>query len=133
MKFQKETIALSIVAALLFSVNCGKSEKKEESAPAVAETPIDPALQKGKEQFANNCASCHGETGLGDGVAAASLNPKPRNFKSPAAEWKNGNTEEGILKTIKNGIPGTGMVSYKSLGDENIKEIAKFVKYLTTK
>ncbi|MCC6275483.1 MAG: cytochrome c, partial [Leptospiraceae bacterium] len=64
---------------------------------------------------------------------AASLNPKPRNFKAPVAEWKNGNTEEGILKTLNNGIPGSGMVSYKSLGADNLKEIAKFVKYLTTK
>lgn len=132
MKFQKETIALSLILALAFAFNCGKSEKKEESTVAPAtEAPLDPALQKGKDAFAMNCSSCHGDNGSGDGPAAASLNPKPRNFKAPAAEWKNGNTEEGILKTLNNGVPGTGMVSYKSLGADNLKEIAKYVKHLT--
>ena len=36
--------------------------------------------KKGKELFINTCASCHGMDGHGDGVAAASLDPKPRNL-----------------------------------------------------
>ncbi|NIP31878.1 MAG: c-type cytochrome [Candidatus Dadabacteria bacterium] len=36
--------------------------------------------KKGKELFLNTCASCHGMKGLGDGVAAVSLDPKPRNL-----------------------------------------------------
>ena len=32
---------------------------------------------KGKESYNQICAMCHGETGKGDGVAAASLDPKP--------------------------------------------------------
>ncbi|MBE7412436.1 MAG: cytochrome c [Leptospiraceae bacterium] len=131
MKLQKLAVVISMVAALIFSLNCGKSEKKEADTSAT-EAPVDPALQKGKDQFSMNCASCHGDHGAGDGIAAASLNPKPRNFKAPAADWKNGNTEEGILKTINEGIPGTGMVSFKSLGADNVKEIAKYVRHLAT-
>ncbi|MCE9501384.1 MAG: cytochrome c [Leptospira sp.] len=123
------------VISFSFATNCGKSEKKEEQAAetsAPAEATLDPSLQKGKELYAMNCASCHGEKGIGDGPAAAALNPKPRNYKAPAAEWKNGNTEAGITKTLKNGLPGTNMVAYKHLGDENIKLIAKYVQHLSS-
>lgn len=35
------------------------------------------ALAAGADLFATNCATCHGETGDGDGPAAAGLDPKP--------------------------------------------------------
>ncbi|RHX88315.1 c-type cytochrome [Leptospira stimsonii] len=129
------SIVIALTSLVLF-LNCGdKSEKPAEtSAPAATETTasaLSPELQKGQEIFLQNCASCHGEKGAGDGAAAASLNPKPRNYKAPAGQWKNGNTEAGVLKTLNNGIPGGPMVAYKFLGDENIKLLAKYVVHLT--
>lgn len=38
------------------------------------------ALASGKTIFETQCASCHGLQGHGDGLAAASLNPKPANL-----------------------------------------------------
>lgn len=38
------------------------------------------ALASGKTIFETQCASCHGLQGRGDGMAAASLNPKPANL-----------------------------------------------------
>lgn len=38
------------------------------------------ALASGKTIFETQCASCHGLQGHGDGMAAASLNPKPANL-----------------------------------------------------
>ena len=40
--------------------------------PASAES-----IARGEPLFAQNCASCHGETGLGDGPAGAALDPAP--------------------------------------------------------
>ncbi len=40
-------------------------------------------LAKGKALFDSNCAPCHGARGAGDGAAAAALNPKPADFKTP--------------------------------------------------
>jgi len=40
----------------------------------------DAAVAAGKEIFAANCIPCHGESGEGNGVAAARLNPKPANL-----------------------------------------------------
>jgi mono/diheme cytochrome c family protein len=56
--------------------------------------PVDPAtvmtanpklLARGEVLFKQNCTSCHGDAGRGDGPAAATLNPKPRNFTQPAS------------------------------------------------
>lgn len=129
------SILIALVSLVLF-MNCGdKSEKPVEttSAPIATETAstLSPELQKGQEIFLQNCSSCHGEKGAGDGAAAASLNPKPRNYKAPASQWKNGKTEVGILKTLNNGIPNSPMVAYKFLGDENLKLLAKYVVHLS--
>lgn len=37
-------------------------------------------MEKGKELYQNNCATCHGASGVGDGIAGANLNPRPANI-----------------------------------------------------
>lgn len=44
----------------------------------------DASLKIGKMQFAKNCASCHGKTGLGDGTKARTLDTHPGDFTSDA-------------------------------------------------
>ncbi|NDF14779.1 hypothetical protein EB061_05600, partial [bacterium] len=57
----------------------------------------------GKELFAAQCVTCHGAGGAGDGVAAAGLNPKPRNF-TVAEGWKNGRKPSQIYTTLTKGL-----------------------------
>jgi len=45
------------------------------------------SIKAGKELFADNCASCHGEKGLGDGEAGKELNPKPANLAMISGKW----------------------------------------------
>jgi mono/diheme cytochrome c family protein len=131
MKLNKILLSASVLAFALTMIACGDKPKEPaattETAPVVA---VDPEIAKGEEIFLQNCASCHGEKGGGDGAAAAALNPKPRNFKAPATEWKNGNTVAAITKTLNEGIKGSPMVAYKHLGNDNIATVAKYVEYL---
>jgi mono/diheme cytochrome c family protein len=131
----KKTILFSTTILLsLLLISCGdKPAPVEEAAvPEVAATTeLDADLQTGKEAFEMTCASCHGEKGDANTPTAAALNPKPRNYTAPAAEWKNGNTVAGVTKTLKEGIKGSTMVSYAHLGDETIGQIAQYVVYLT--
>jgi mono/diheme cytochrome c family protein len=129
---QKIYLSILILASTLFLVACGDKPAPAPETAAVESTSgaMDADLQSGKEAYEMSCATCHGEKGAGDGAAAAALNPKPRNFKAPAAEWKNGSTIAGVSKTLKEGIKGTSMVSYSHLGDETIGQIAKYVNHL---
>ncbi len=40
-------------------------------------SPNEESLARGAEIYNTNCAACHGDGGMGDGPAAASLNPAP--------------------------------------------------------
>lgn len=75
----------------------GKSQFKK----AWVSTPE--LVAKGKTLFEQQCVSCHGAGGAGDGVAGAGLNPKPRNFLQ-AAGWKNGRKPTGVFKTLTQGL-----------------------------
>jgi len=130
MTFQRILLPLLISSALFF-VGCGEKPKTEPAVEANAQAGLPPELARGEELYTQNCASCHGEQGAGDGPAAQALNPKPRNYKAPANEWKNGNSVAGISKTLKEGIKGTSMVSYAHLGPEGVEAVAKYVEYLS--
>lgn len=112
------SLLASTLLAIALVLNCGKSKEPEKpqvnAANTSASAGVGDLVAKGKEVYEANCASCHGPNGAGDGPAGAALNPKPRNFTS-ADGWKNGKTKEGILKTLKEGIAGTGMVAYPHL------------------
>jgi mono/diheme cytochrome c family protein len=72
------------------------------------------SINKGRELYKNNCAACHGENGMGDGISASILTPKPRNFHSLEG-WKNGSKVVQIYKTLQEGIPGSSMAAYSYL------------------
>ena len=87
-------------------------------------------VEKGKTLFSTNCTSCHGTDGKGDGVAGASLNPKPRNFHDLNG-WKNGTKFSQIYKTLQEGIPGSAMPSFSTLLPEDRIAIIHFICTLT--
>lgn len=86
------------------------------------EVPPEPAdsvesLVLGKAVFTRmGCAACHGETGAGDGPAAAMLKDvmgipaRPRDFNSGA--FRGGHTGRDLYLRIHNGMAGTPMMGY---------------------
>jgi uncharacterized membrane protein len=56
--------------------------------------------------FQTLCATCHGAAGKGDGVAAAALTPRPRNFSDP--EWQKSVTDAQIRRAILEGGAAVG-------------------------
>ena len=103
--------------ALLFLLACGKNEKPpppldppstQEVGPGKTKAPpADPNQPtEAKILFANVCSQCHGMEGKGDGPAAASLNPKPRNYTDP--EWQKTVTDAEIKAIIVGGGQSVG-------------------------
>ena len=62
---------------------------------------------KGGEVYKTYCATCHGDTGKGDGIAAAALDPKPRDLSN--AEYVSGLTDAHIKKVASEGGASVGM------------------------
>jgi mono/diheme cytochrome c family protein len=79
--------------------------------PATVMTPNPKLLARGEVLFKQNCSSCHGQSGRGDGPAAGTLNPRPRNFTQPG-DWKRGFHLTDIFTTITTGIKGSGMAAF---------------------
>ena len=69
--------------------------------------PTQESVAAGGALYATSCASCHGETGRGDGAAAAALDPAP----SDLAVHVPLHTDAEIYDFIANGIDGTAMVA----------------------
>ena len=88
---------------------------------------------KAPEKFTTFCVPCHGPVGKGDGLAAAALNPKPRNFTD--GELMNVKTDAQLIKAIKEGGAAVGLSSFMptwagQLSDEEIKEIVTYIRSL---
>ena len=88
----------------------------------------DEQLATGKEVYAQNCASCHGDQGKGEGPAAGALNPPPRNFVKADAQWTNGSSQLAIYNTLQNGIEGTSMASYSNLPEQELWALVHYVR-----
>lgn len=95
---------LPISAALLFAVaGCSKADASGSAATAAADPRITPAV---RDMFKTRCGPCHGESGHGDGPAAAALTPKPRNYTDGA--WQKSVKDEDIKKTVLYGGAAVG-------------------------
>jgi mono/diheme cytochrome c family protein len=115
----KERLVAFATGALLAAAPAG-------AAPAPKKTPE--LLEKGRVSFERNCAPCHGEKGAGDGIAAAALNPRPRNFATE--RFKQGSKPAQIFETLKKGVPGSVMVPFTNLPEEERWGLAYWVAEL---
>ncbi len=106
-------------------VKQGKKAQPVDVAKVAEKTPA--ALAKGKSLFDANCAACHGRNGKGDGPAAVSLAPKPRDFASPGG-WTNGYALTDIFKTLTEGVKGSAMGSYDTLSVKDRFDLAHYVQ-----
>jgi cytochrome c553 len=81
----------------------GSPNAKQESGPS---QPRSGEPSQAKQLFSLLCATCHGADGTGNGPAAESLNPKPRNYTDQA--WQASVTDEQLRQTILKGGAGVG-------------------------
>ena len=85
-------------------------------------------LENGKDLFTAYCQVCHGATGEGNGLAAANLPVKPRNFKKD--KFLYGGDLQSIVNTIEKGY-GSGtslMVGWKGVLDPNqMRYVAQYI------
>jgi mono/diheme cytochrome c family protein len=89
--------------------------------------PTKELIAKGANLYKANCASCHGDNGMGDGLSAAALAVKPRNFHSSEG-WKNGRKISNIYKTLQDGILTSGMPAFNYTPAEDRFAIIHYIR-----
>jgi len=97
--------------------------------PATVMTPNPALLARGQVLFTQNCVSCHGPKGEGNGAAGGALKPPPRNFTQQAG-WKVGYRVDAIFKTLEEGIKGSSMVSYAYLSKKDRMALVHYIRSL---
>jgi mono/diheme cytochrome c family protein len=104
-------------------------------APLAALAAGDAAA--GKILFTTNCASCHGDSGKGDGPVGAALTPPPRDFTK--AEFKFDTDKDGkkgtdadLKSVIQKGGAAFGgsplMAPWPTLTDTDIANLIAYVR-----
>tara|TARA_R110001583_G_scaffold113483_1_gene263967 strand:- start:3564 stop:5420 length:1857 start_codon:yes stop_codon:yes gene_type:complete len=84
-----------------------------------------PNLKQAAILYANQCASCHGEAGMGDGILSIGMEPPPINFND--RERYKQRTLYGLYSTISQGLDGTAMVAFSDLSEQQRWSLAFYV------
>lgn len=112
-----------------------KQGNKEWKAPASADTLVNPlagsskAAKAGENLFTIYCATCHGNKGRGNGIQAATLNPKPKDLTAKQVQKE---SDGALFWKITTGNPP--MVSWKyTLTKTQRWQVVDYIRQLAKK
>lgn len=99
----------------------------------LAHSSLAADAEAGEAKFKQLCATCHGQSGHGDGPASAALNPSPRNMSD--AEWQASVDDEHLHTVIKDGGAAVGlsptMTAFgHALSEEDLDNIVAYIRTL---
>jgi cytochrome c oxidase cbb3-type subunit I/II len=101
----------------------GYDPSPEPSRAPILQEGTDPALiEHGTRLFRENCVSCHGISGRGDGDGAAGLLPRPANLTM--MEYSDGR----LSRILWNGVPGSAMPRWNRLTAADLQAVAAYVR-----
>lgn len=87
-----------------------------------------PDIKAAAGLYAQNCATCHGVQGQGDGPLANSLTPAPTDFHELARHDQR--SVFALYNVISQGVEGTAMTAFTDLNDEQRWALAYYVAQL---
>jgi DMSO reductase family type II enzyme heme b subunit len=124
---------LSVLTALSASTALTPASVVSAQEPQLSES-----ARRGKVVYDKWCMECHGETGAGDGAAAAFMLPRPRDFTRAVYQIRttaSGElpTDADIRQVIDNGMPGTAMPAWGTkLSEAERKDLVAYLKSFST-
>ncbi len=82
--------------------------------------------KSGKQIYEYYCYQCHGYDGNANTTAAQSVHPKPVKFSALSIESL---PRDKMISTLKSGIPGTAMVSFRRvLSNAEIESVVEYIR-----
>ena len=106
--------------------------QEDSEEPILVERVDRERLQHGREVYTRYCASCHGDTGAGNGEAAKYLQPKPRDyrkgvFKFTSTSYASKPRRQDLIRTIRRGAKGTSMPSFRWMSHDDMEAVVDYV------
>jgi mono/diheme cytochrome c family protein len=95
---------------------------------------LAPDSPVGQRVYAQRCAICHGPDGRGNGPAAPSMIPRPRDFTLGLFKYKSTPagqppTSEDLVRIVSDGLPASAMPYFRDLlSDNEIRAVVAYVK-----
>ncbi|MGH7322101.1 MAG: c-type cytochrome, partial [Candidatus Rokuibacteriota bacterium] len=103
------------------------------SAPGVA---LGADASRGRTVFDTQCAVCHGLSGDGQGPEAHRFATRPTDLRRGTFKFRSTPTgslprDQDLERTIRRGLPGSGMVAQDHLTDTDVRDVIVYVKTLS--
>ncbi len=107
--------SLAFGAEIQYDLEKIEARKPEEMTSPPSEG--DPFFEAGRKVYFKRCYACHGRFGMGDGIAAPYLNPRPRDFTLGMFKFRSTQnamlpTDADLFRTVSRGVPGTAMPAW---------------------
>ncbi len=88
--------------------------------------------------YREHCLNCHGISGNGLGPTSRLLNPYPRDFRLGKFKFKSTRigsrpTRADLLRTLRAGLAGTSMPSFRLLDEDDLEALVDYVIYLSVR
>src|SRR5437899_552815 len=99
---------------------------------------LGPDVPLGRRVYAERCAVCHGPDGRGNGPAAPSLIPRPRDFTGGRFKYKSTvagqpPSDADLIRVVANGLDASAMPYLRDILDRAaLRAVVEFVKNLST-
>jgi mono/diheme cytochrome c family protein len=122
------------------SGNDCNQKRKTKKAPAIILSKRNPLpiteanIKAGEKLFMKNakpiaCKMCHGKKGNGKGPGAGGMSPRPRDFT--CSTMMKDIPDGQLFWIVKNGSPGTGMMAFKKLKDNQVWQLVHYIRQLS--
>ena len=98
---------------------------------------LPPDTPRGAVIYGRHCAVCHGPDGRGNGPAAPSLIPRPRDFTSGQFKYKSTPTAEppsdaDLIHVVRRGLDASAMPYFQDLlPDADLREVVQYIKHFS--
>lgn len=99
---------------------------------------LQPEAPRGAVIYAQHCAVCHGPDGRGNGPAAPSLIPRPRDFTSGQFKYKSTPADEppsdaDLMRVVSGGLAASAMPYFHDvLPPADLRDVVGYVKHFSS-